>query len=110
MPSRPPPPPAKGTRHPGAGRVKGTPNRISVEARLLAGQLVNDAVYQHRLREDFRRRRVHPTIESLIWQYHIGKPVAPVALVGSLSLEVSGRLEEERAIFAALDLEQLEEL
>ena len=37
-------------------------------------QLVSDPAYQHKLRDDFRRRRVHPSIEVLIWNYHLGKP------------------------------------
>ena len=110
MPRKPPPAPAKGTRHPGAGRVRGQPNKISVEARVLASQLVNDTAYQFRLRQDFRRRRVHPTIESLIWAYHLGKPVAPIAVSGALALDVNARLEEERRVFASLDLADLEQL
>src|SRR5262245_218331 len=110
MPRKPPPAPAKGTRHPGAGRQKGTPNRISVEARTLVSQLVTDPAYQHRLRADFKVRRVHPTIESLIWQFHIGKPAQPINVSGSMALDVAGRLEEERRIFAQLDVRDLEQL
>jgi hypothetical protein len=110
MPRKPPPAPAKGTRHPGAGRVKGQPNRISVEARQLASQLVNDVAYQLRLRRDFRIRRVHPTIESLIWAYHLGKPSQPIAVSGSMALDVNARLEEERRVFATLDIADLEQL
>lgn len=104
------PKPAKGTRIPGSGRKRGTPNRITVEARTLAAQLVNDPDYQEKLRADFRRRRVHPTIESLMWQFHIGKPAQPIAIAGALALDVGGRLEEERRIFAQLDVAELEQL
>jgi hypothetical protein len=110
MPHRTPPPPPKGTRHPGAGRRKGTPNRITVEVRQLVSELVNNVNYQHRLRADFERRKVHPTIEALIWSYHLGKPTQPVAVSGGLALDVSGRLEEERRIFAQLDVADLEVL
>jgi hypothetical protein len=105
-----PPAPPKGTRHPGAGRARGTPNRISVEAKLLASQLVMDAAYQHRLRKDFRTRRIHPTIESLVWQYHLGKPSQPVEISGGLALDVQARLDEERRAFSMLDLADLEQL
>jgi len=110
MPRRPPPPPPKGTKHPGAGRAKGTPNKISVEARQLASELVTDVNYQHRLRADFRQRRVHPTIESLIWTYHLGKPTQPIAVTGSMALDVSARLEDERQAFSLLDISDLEQL
>lgn len=103
------PVPAKGTRHPGAGRKKGVPNRVTVEARLLASQLVNDVNYQHRLRADFKKRRVHPTIESLIWQYHLGKPSQPIAVSGAISL-VGEQLDADRRAFAALELADLEVL
>ena len=69
--------------------------------------LVTSPTYQARLRRDFDLRRVHPTIESLIWQYHIGKPTQTVLMA---SMDVNGRLAEERAAFAALDLHDLEQL
>lgn len=103
-------PPVKGTRIPGSGRKKGQPNRISVEVKTLVGQLVNDVAYQQRLREDFRRRRVHPTIESLIWQYHLGKPKQTIDLDLTATLDVRGRIEDERRAFAMLDLAEMEQL
>jgi hypothetical protein len=109
VPRKPPPRCPKGTRF-GKGRQKGVPNKISVEARTLASQLVSDVVYQARLRRDFRIRRVHPTIESLIWAYHLGKPAQPVTVSGSMALDINAKLEEERRVFAALDLTDLEQL
>lgn len=102
--------PPKGTRTPGSGRKRGTPNRRSVEARTLAAELVTDASYQLKLRKAFRSRRLHPTIESLVWQYHLGRPTQPIAVSGSMALDVSARVEEERRVFAALDLSDLEQL
>jgi len=101
-------PPPKGTRLPGAGRKKGTPNKISVEVRRLVSDLMTDADYQRRLRADFRQRRVHPTIEALIWTYHLGKPKQQIELSGSV--DVTARMEAERAAFASLDLADLEQL
>lgn len=110
MPKKPPPVWPKGTRPPNSGRKKGVPNKISVEARTLASQLVNDVIYQAKLRDDFRRRRVHPTIEALIWSYHLGKPTQSIAVSGSMAFDVQARLAEERRVFAALDIHDLEEL
>ena len=100
----------KGFRQPGSGRKKGTPNKISVELRTLVSQLLTDTDYQFRLRRDFRRRKVHPTIESLIWAYHLGKPSQPIAMTGSMTLDVNAKLEEERRVFAMLDIGDLEQL
>lgn len=88
--------------------MKGQPNRISVEVRELVRELVNDRDYQHRLRHDFRHRKVHPTIESLIWTYHLGKPRQDITLTGSMT--VNARLEEEKRIFAQLEVADLEGL
>ena len=55
-------------RTPGSGRKKGTPNRKTVEMRALMAALVDDVDYQHRLREDFRKRRVHSTTEARVWE------------------------------------------
>jgi hypothetical protein len=65
---RPPPPHPRGTpRTPGSGRRRGSLNRKTIELRVLLGSLCHDIDYQERLRRDFKRRRVHPAIESLAW-------------------------------------------
>jgi len=98
----------KGQRYPGSGRKAGTPNPISIEARQLAHELVNDAHYQARLRRDFEARKLHPTIESLVWAYAIGKPRQDITL--DATVNVNARLENERRAFALLDLPELEAL
>ena len=94
---RPPPP------HP-----RGTPNRKTVEMRALMTGLVHDVDYQCRLRQDFRRRRIHPTIEALVWAHAVGKPTERVQL--SADVTMSQKLEKERELFNRLSVEQLEEL
>ena len=108
MPRTPPPVWPKGTRPPNSGRTKGTPNRNSVEVKALVSQLVNDVAYQHKLRDDFRRRKVHPSIEALIWTYCLGKPKQTLDLTATVDL--TARLEEEKRIFASLDVADLEQL
>jgi hypothetical protein len=100
--------PKKGERVPGSGRKPGTPNKISVEVRTLIHQLVNDPAYQLKLRQDFRRRRVHPTIEALIWNYYIGKPKGEIELTGSFAIIQRQQAERER--LRSLSVEQLEAL
>jgi len=72
------------------------------------GALVGDIDYQARLRADFRRRRVHPTVETLVWSHVIGKPAERVQL--SADVTMSKRLDKERELFGRLSVEQLAEL
>ena len=72
------------------------------------GVLAGDVDYQHRLREDFRRRRVHPTVETLVWSHVIGRPTEKVQL--SADVTMNQKLEEERELFARLSIEEMEEI
>ena len=76
--------------------------------RQLMSSLCHDVGYQYRLREDFRRRRVHPAIESLVWAHTVGKPTERVQL--SADVTMSQKLDQERELFRKLSIEQLEEL
>jgi hypothetical protein len=100
--------PKKGERTPGSGRKPGTPNRVTVAFHALVGQMVNDPLYQHKLRRDFRARRVHPTVEALVWAYHVGKPKTEIELSGGL--ELSQRFEDDRQKLRTLGLADLEQL
>lgn len=108
MPNKPPPAPPKGTRHPGAGRARGTPNRITVAFKTLLGEMVGDPAYQWRLRRDFRARKVHPTIEAMVWAYHAGKPKTEIELSGNLG--ISRELEDDRQKLRTLGLTDLQAL
>ena len=103
-----PEPPPKGERVPGSGRKKGTPSKRGVGFRTLIAQMVEDPEYQHRLRHDFRLRKVHPMVESNIWAYHIGKPKTEIELSGSL--ELTRRFESDREKLQTLGLAELEAL
>ena len=105
----PPPHPRGAPRTPGSGRRRGTPNRRTVEARQLCSDLVHDVRYQARLLHDFIRRRVHPSVEQMLWHYAIGRPEQRIELRGGLT--VNQRLIAEREFIRAnLDLEALEAL
>ena len=69
---------------PGSGRRRGTRNRRTVAAFALASELMHDVGYQYRFRRDFTRRRVHPSIETLIWHYVAGKPKESIQMTGSM--------------------------
>ena len=72
------------------------------------GALAGDVDYQHRLRADFRRRRVHPTIETLVWSHVIGKPTERIQL--SADVTMNQKLDQERELFARLSVEEMEEI
>jgi hypothetical protein len=88
----------------------GTPNRVTVEARILVDQLVSDLKYQTKLRHDFRLRKVHPTIEALIWSYHLGRPQQRIDIAARIDIDATARLVEERRAFSVLDVSELEQL
>lgn len=104
----PPPHPIGTPRTPGSGRKKGTPNRKTVELRELMAVLVNDLDYQSRLREDFIKRRVHPSTEALVWSYAVGRPMERIEVSTNLSMDAKFAAEREQ--LKKLDLKQLEAL
>src|SRR5436190_22665863 len=106
---RPPPPHPRGTpRTPGSGRRKGSLNRRTVHMRELMASLCGDVDYQYRLRADFRRRRVHPTIEALVWAHAIGKPTERVQL--SADIAMTQTLQKEVELFSRLSVQEMEEI
>jgi hypothetical protein len=109
MPRKPPPPHPKGTpRTPGSGRRKGTQNKKTVALRELMAALSGDVFYQEKLRQDFSKRRVHPSVELRVWEYALGKPTDNLKLSADVTL--SRQLAEEAEQLRFLSLEELEEL
>jgi hypothetical protein len=76
--------------------------------RELMSSLCHDVAYQSRLRADFRRRRVHPAVETLVWSHVIGKPAERVQL--SAAVTMNKKLDEERELFSRLSIQQMEEM
>lgn len=96
-------------RIPGSGRKKGTKNRPVMALRELFANVVHDPEYQYRLKRDFTRRHLHPSIEALVWAYLLGKPKESLELSGQV--DVSQKLAAEREIIrATFDLTELEAL
>jgi hypothetical protein len=76
--------------------------------RQLMSDLCDNIDYQSKLREDFKRRRVHPSVETLVWSYVIGKPAERVQV--SADVTMNQRLEQELELYSQLTVEQLEVL
>jgi Resolvase, N terminal domain len=91
----------------GSGRKRGTPNRKTVELRMLMGALVGDIDYQCKLRSDFRKWRLYPSTAIRLWEYTIGKPKEQIEM--SANVTMNERLAAER-VLRLLDLRQLEAL
>ena len=64
--------------------------------RELTTSLCHVVDYQYRLRADFRRRRVHPAVETLVWSHVIGKPTERVQL--SADVTMNQKLNQEREL------------
>jgi hypothetical protein len=66
----------------GRGRPKGSRNKVSKAAQTFCRRLTNDKMYRKKFKEDWKRRKVPPQIEALVWAYGHGKPVEQVNLNG----------------------------
>lgn len=67
----------------GKGRIKGVPNKATVQVRELAQGLVNDTDYLVKLRAQLRAGKCAPAVESMLWHYAFGKPKDVVEVTGT---------------------------
>jgi hypothetical protein len=58
----------------GPGRPKGTLNKVTVEARAAAAQIIDDPIYRQTLLDRAQTGQLPPAIEVLMWHYAKGKP------------------------------------
>lgn len=68
------------------GRKPGTPNKATVEIKDFARSLLEDPIYQAKLKQRLRDGDA-PQIEVLLHHYAYGKPGDNLKVSGSLSLE-----------------------
>jgi hypothetical protein len=76
--------------------------------RVLMAALVDDVDYQYNLREDFKHRRIHPSIEALMWAHVLGKPREKIEVTADVTM--NDMLATERDLLRRLDLPQLQAL
>jgi hypothetical protein len=86
------------TGDPRAGRPRGTPNKTSRDARLLAQSLVSDAQYLENLRQRLIDGKAGD-LEKVLWHYAYGPPPEHPVTALSEALETlpgfgSARLDE----------------
>ena len=89
---------------PRAGRPKGKLNRATEIMRGVAAKCCTDKEYQKKLLADFRARKVHPSVEQMMWAYFAGKPkdtlvieeAPPLLSVDELTEQDIANLRRER--------------
>lgn len=79
------------------GRKAGTPNKATAEIKDLARSLLEDPVYQTKLKQRLRDGKA-PQIEQLLYHYAYGKPKEQFEATKETTLEelVLGSMEEEK--------------
>ena len=97
----------KGSQKTG-GRQKGTPNKVTREARDIANGLIDDPRYIRKLSRDFRTRKVNPAIESMVWYYGKGKP--PEGLDVTNKVDMPGLTARMEKAAKRMSMQELEEL
>lgn len=75
-----------GLKRGGPGRAAGVPNRVTKEAREIAGKLVDDPVYLESLKRRLMRGKLAPAVETMLWHYAKGKPKETIEHQGGLDL------------------------
>jgi hypothetical protein len=102
-----PPGRKKGSKKTG-GRQKGTPNKVTREAREIANALVDDPRYIRKLSRDFRTRKVNPVIESMLWYYAKGKPREGLDVTNKVDMPgLTARMEKAAKQMSMQELEEL---
>lgn len=64
------------------GRKAGIPNKVTVEAREAAAQMVDDPAYREALKARLIEGRCPPAVETMLWYYAKGKPKETLAIEG----------------------------
>jgi len=76
------------------GRRRGTPNKVTPEARAVCAAILDDPTYRTNLTARARAGTLAPAVEAMLWHYAFGKPkdsldvtVGPAGDLSELSTE-----------------------
>ena len=72
-----------GLKRGGPGRRRGVPNKVTAEARVACGELVDDPLYRERLKARLLAGKLPPALECLLWHYAKGKPKDELQVTGN---------------------------
>ena len=56
------------------GRRKGTPNKVTAEAKAVCAAILDDPTYRTNLTARARAGTLAPAVEAMLWHYAFGKP------------------------------------
>ena len=65
------------------GRKPGTPNKVTLEARLAASEIVDDPIVRANLLRKARKGLLHPSLIKLFWEQAHGKAKDQIELTGA---------------------------
>jgi len=68
------------------GRPRGSRNRVTIEAKRAASEIVDDPEYRRSLYERAIAGTLAPAIEALLWYYSKGKPVDYISVQGKIAV------------------------
>ena len=71
---------------PGPGRTKGTPNKVTAEAKAVCAAIVDDPTYRKKLIARAKAGELAPAIEAMLWHYAYGKPKEQVEHAGGITI------------------------
>lgn len=80
------------------GRKKGTPNKVTKEAREAASRIVDDPEYRENLLLRAKAGRLAPAVETMLWHYAKGKPVERVEIEDVTQLSDAELIDELRRV------------
>lgn len=66
------------------GRKRGTPNKVTVEAKMACSEIVDDPEYRAKLRERAVAGELPPGLEQMLWAYAKGKPKEEISHSGEV--------------------------
>lgn len=67
-----------------AGRPPGIPNKVTLEAKEAAAEIVDNPDYRAKLLERMKSGKVAPAVEAMLWAYAKGKPKEQVEHSGEV--------------------------
>ena len=68
------------------GRRKGTPNKVTTEAKAVCAAIVDDPTYRKKLIARAKAGELAAAIEAMLWHYAYGKPKEQIEHAGGITL------------------------
>ena len=89
-------------RRGGPGRPKGAPNKATLEAKAICSALIDDPVYQQKLRDRLHAGELAPAVECMLWYYAKHKPSERMEIDATMRPLVLDRVSTRGELMEAL--------